>query len=154
MRLAAVIRLFAAVALACGIAFSGRATVATETITFNGLWWASLSETEQGEVVEGILVGFNAGAAAGYLRARTLVALDQGENRAHFQALLDRNFRPRLTFGKTFGTYVHEISDFYANNPTLTNVTVDKFFDCFADQPMIPCAREAELLRKSLSNGG
>ncbi len=140
MRSQRIVSYLLAILVASSTVLYARATTATETVRMDAAWWNDLSEAAKTTAVQGMLVGFSAGEEFGYSRAHSLVRNDHSPNAAHFEKLLYAHYQSgRATFSKTFGTYVHEVSDLYANNPSIADHAVREFFGCFADRPQVSC---------------
>lgn len=141
--------------LLCAFALAASKANGTESVSFDRAWWDGLSEAEQTTAVQGLIEGFHGGYDAGYRSAAMVVLLDRNPARTHFANLLVRQVHEEnrsQVFSKTFGTYVHLVSDFYTNNPGLAKATVGDFFECFADHPQFTCDEQATMLTKVYTN--
>ena len=117
---------FAIAALLFALAPAG----ATTSVSMDGSWWRDLPESSKVYVAQGLITGFEAGYNSGAAQTIDLDGPNSESNKLSKRAL---NHVPH--FSKTFGTYVHEISDFYENNPEQEISLVGTIFRCFADDP-------------------
>ncbi len=127
---------------------------ATESISFDRVWWDGLSHAEQINAVEGLIIGYQGGFREG--GAAAVAELDRNSFAAkktptayktQMSKWLWSGMRPTPEYTKTFGTYAHQIGDFYRDHPSLAQATVDQFFGCFADRPRFSCEDDAGFLR-------
>jgi hypothetical protein len=140
--------LSATIALAI-FCISGPMALATESVTFDGVWWRSLSSSEQLVAVQGLLEGYHGGFNDGWAAAYVTVALDGNASHKHFATLLDhRKSNADAVYSKTFGTYRNEITDFYDSHPSLVEKPLGLFFSCFADNPGMTCDQVARIFER------
>lgn len=110
---------------------------ATDAVSFDGVWWTGLSDSEQVVAVEAIIAGFDTGYNDGYIRA----ALNDN---AHYHstrstAQLTDDPETHQVFSKTFGAYQQEITDFYSAHTKSMTVTVGDVMACLSDDPQYTC---------------
>jgi len=140
--------------LALAMLAGGSVARATETVEFDGVWWAGLSELQKVSVVQGIIGAFPSGWISGAVkqqelneqavrRASTLTYAEK----AKVLAILKQDSALAVTpsFSKTFGTYIHGIDDFFANHPDRMTVHPEYMIDCLQDAPTRSCDSVGEL---------
>lgn len=135
-------------ALAAALVFVSGPARATESVTFDGVWWQGLTRGEKIVALEGILAGIDSGYSSGWWGGGSYIlnAYMTSQQRA---AVMNRRFRTLTVesdaeraaapaFSKTFGTYVDEIDVWYEAHPKRTSVEpVNLLEGCFANKPII-----------------
>lgn len=136
----------AAVALAINlIVVSGfsRPAGATQIVRMDGNWWKSIPSDVRVYVVEGMMLTYQEGYLVGAADASSAVVNDfpQIFGSASGRQTMDKISRPpEPKFSKTFGIYVDEISDYYANNPDIVSkIEIGEVFRCLADDAPPKC---------------
>ena len=119
---------------------------ATESVNMDGAWWQTLSETTKVYVVEGMIEAYESGWTEGQAeaRGRTQRLLHSSFVKQSLSANVYKKFSTLMLskptrFSKTFGTYQHEIDDFYANYPNAIQLSVGSLLGCLNDNPVITC---------------
>lgn len=128
--------LFSTIALLCVSLFSSP-TPATQLVSFDGTWWTSLTDDEQVTAIEGLLGGYQAGFNNGYIRALSNDRYHYHSTRTDAQAVGDPD--SHQYFSKTFGVYQQEVTDFYSQHPSSTDVLVGDVMACLSDKPQFTC---------------
>jgi hypothetical protein len=130
----------------------------TQMETMDAAWWNALDEGNQITAVqaanEAYMKGYVDGAGAG-----SLALLDyafkhlKGSQQSLVTSLSTYPFKAALAaepyFPSTFGTYVHGISDFYANHPEALRATVGDIVSCLATRPHTDCDTIAKYAAKA-----
>lgn len=131
---------------------------ASTTVTFDSVWWNGLSQDEQIVAVEGAIDSYQQGYTNGaialsgtvhdYMLQHVKVSDRDSIATAMYHAL---DKMPKMTpiFSKTFGTYIHGISDFYSNFPDASKVTIGGIVVCLADKPERSCEQVAKAASKT-----
>jgi len=99
---------------------------ATETVTFDGVWWQSLSRVDKDTAVQGMLAGY----VSGYYRAKSdagdavfskAKSLTMGQSVGIYNLIVSQQ---PPSMNAAFGTIIDRINDLYADHPeTLKDAT-------------------------------
>ena len=113
--------------LFCFLTTAGTTTATvTDTVTFDGVWWQSMSRSDKLIAVQGMLVGYD----SGYLRAATLASdATEGTGTTFFHTLT--NQQPGMA-DLTFGQIVDRIDAVFISHSSLRSKDVSLFFECAA----------------------
>jgi len=109
--------------------------VATESVTFDEVWWNDASQDEQMYAVEGAIDAYENGFSDGIIHA----AVRFGKSDAAMRMLQSDD----QTFRQTFGFYVSSITNFYATHPGASRATIGTIVSCLADKPLYTCEQIA-----------
>ena len=135
--------------LLSGIAM-GRAT-ATTSVRFDAEWWRGLTDSEKVKVVQGAMSGYTEGVHDGVTSMRSqlrVVLMNNGTSASRADQIIKRFSVPNSDFSKTFGTYIHEVGDFYDNYPSASGAEVGNTLLCLTDQPTFDCSTVAGFYSK------
>ena len=119
-----------------------RAAIATEVVSFDGVWWTSLTEDEQLTAIEGIIGGYGSGYNNGYIAAADNNILHYHSTRSAAQLTGDPQYNAH--FSKTFGVYQQEVTDFYSAHTSSMKVDVSDVMSCLVDDPQFTCDQVAK----------
>lgn len=97
---------------------------ATETVSFDGVWWGGLSRSDKLTAVEGMLSGM----AAGYTAA--MAAMVSGGASSTLIGKV-KALKPESKF--TLGTIIDRIDAVYRDHPKLADIRVSQFVVCAAN---------------------
>lgn len=149
-------RLFAFVVFAA-LLVSAPASGSTE-VTMDASWWNELDEGNQITAIqagnEAYMTGFNDGAvyAAIALDAYAFKNLKPAQ-RDLVQSITSYPIKMAAYqgpyFPSTFGTYVHGVSDFYANHPDASRATIGSVISCLATRAHTDCDTVAKMAARS-----
>lgn len=120
---------------------------ATTTVSMDGSWWQELSQPARVYVVEGMTDAYESGyidgardrsdAVYAVLNPQQSPKSVSSSESQRIQNAANSWVMPR--YSKTFGSYVNEITDFYANYPNKTNIGVGALMGCLRDDSPHSC---------------
>lgn len=125
-------------ALAAALVFVSGPARATESVTFDGVWWQGLRQAEKVVAIEGMLAGYDSGYRdgwlAGYYYAVFAYAVPFSKLQNATQTWNGMS-KKETSFSKPFGTYIDEIDAWYEGHPDKlgTVYTSALLVDCFSD---------------------
>jgi len=135
----------------------------SEGVDQDGNWWRAVPEDAKAYIVVGMVSAFQAGHFAGQmygyaLSSKGLATVAPSLNILYSttmrlaHAIDDANKKDlspaEQSFGKTIGTYIHGVDDFYANYPQSMNTPVGYVIGCLADEPVQDCSSLAKSWQK------
>lgn len=131
----------------------------TETLTEDATWWNSLEEANQLAAVQAALDAYETGFVDGALNFQgTFYHLALKQPLSQREATLLGNLGLSAAkqtvnsspgFPSTFGTYVHGISDFYANHPEAARASIGDILSCLAARAIRTCDSVAQASAKN-----
>ncbi len=108
---------------------------ATTTITMDGKWWQGLPQDSKVYVIQGMMVAYTIGwiDGVGSLATAGPTPPETVKDTMAYMGKLAPDF------SKSFGTYVHEIDDFYIDHPKSLDLSTGTVLGCLADKPVGVC---------------
>ncbi len=117
--------------LALFLLMPGSRAIATESVTFDEVWWNDASQDEQTFAIQGAIDAYENGVSDGVIHAGTLLGKSDAALR-----IADSD---GPTFSQTFGYYTSEVNNFYASHPNASKATIGVIVSCLADKPFYTC---------------
>lgn len=127
----------------------------TEFVTLDETWWNGLDESHQVTAVQAANQAYTAGYSDAVVRFSALIGNYATQTKSLSLStkvtvlgingtVAKESFDQAPYFSKTFGTYVHGVSDFYANHPGASSVNIGRITSCLAEHAINDCDRIAK----------
>lgn len=130
----------------------------TEELTTDETWWNNLDEGKQLTAVQAATDIYESGFSDGVLalHGNALHIAENAKLNLNQAALIltvmktagKQTIDSEPRFPDAFGTYLHGISDFYANHPEAARATIGEIIGCLASRARTSCEEVAQAAAK------